>query len=153
MTERIDFYVLKSAAAKQRWIFACRLAEKAYLRDLRVVLVNDTLGDAQTLDELLWTFNDRSFVPHGIYLEEDGKTDPSAKTDPVQLNVGAAIGCADLLVNLSERLPANWQRYSRVAEIIDAEVGRRVQGRERFKVYRDQNINVQTHLLDETADI
>jgi len=35
MTERVDFYVLKSSTAKQRWTFACRLTEKAYLRDLR----------------------------------------------------------------------------------------------------------------------
>ncbi len=47
MTERVDFYVLKSAAAKQRWTFACRLIEKAYLRDLRVVIVNETLEQAK----------------------------------------------------------------------------------------------------------
>ena len=45
MTERVDFYVLKSAAAKQRWAFACRLTEKAYLKDLKIVIVNDTLAD------------------------------------------------------------------------------------------------------------
>src|SRR5579863_3164613 len=70
MTERVDFYVLKSAAAKQRWTFACRLIEKAYLRDLRVVIVNETLADAKQLDELLWTFNERSFIPHMICLDE-----------------------------------------------------------------------------------
>jgi DNA polymerase IIIc chi subunit len=35
MTERVDFYVLENATPQQRWIFACRLAEKAYLSDLR----------------------------------------------------------------------------------------------------------------------
>src|SRR5271168_3530353 len=70
MTERVDFYVLKSAAAKQRWTFACRLIEKAYLRDLSVVVVNGTLAEAKQLDELLWTFNERSFIPHKICLDE-----------------------------------------------------------------------------------
>ena len=37
MTERVDFYVLKSAAPKQRWAFACRLTEKAYLDRKSVV--------------------------------------------------------------------------------------------------------------------
>jgi DNA polymerase IIIc chi subunit len=64
MTERVDFYVLKSAAEKPRWTIACRLAEKAYLRDMRVVLLSESAADAQALDDLLWTFNDRSFVPH-----------------------------------------------------------------------------------------
>ena len=53
MTGRVDFYVLKSAAAKQRWAFACRLTEKAYLRDLSIVIANDTLADARNLRHLL----------------------------------------------------------------------------------------------------
>ena len=76
MTERVDFYVLKSAAARQRWAFACRLTEKAYLKDLKIVIVSDTLADAQALDELLWTFNERSFIPHKVCLDEQS-VDPA----------------------------------------------------------------------------
>ncbi len=98
MTERVDFYVLKSAAAKQRWTFACRLTEKAYLRDLRIVIVNDTLADAKALDELLWTFNERSFIPHKICLDEQS-VDPAT---PVHLVLrSTATPAADLLVNLA----------------------------------------------------
>ena len=73
MTERVDFYVLKSAAARQRWNFACRLTEKAYLQDLNIVIVSDTLADAQALDELLWTFNERSFIPHKAVPRRDNR--------------------------------------------------------------------------------
>jgi DNA polymerase-3 subunit chi len=150
MTERVDFYVLKSAAAKQRWAFACRLTEKAYLRDLRIVIVNDTLADAQALDDLLWTFNERSFIPHKICLDEHSM-DPATK---VHLTVEpAAHFSADLLVNLAARLPAYWERYTRIAEIIDAEEERRRLGRERFKTYRDLKVTLETHQLDETAKV
>src|SRR5277367_983488 len=71
MTERVDFYVLKSSSAKQRWMFACRLTEKAYLLDLKIVIAHDSLADAKELDELLWTFNERSFVPHKICRDEN----------------------------------------------------------------------------------
>jgi len=91
MTERVDFYVLKSAAAKQRWAFACRLAEKAYLKDLRVVIVNDSLSDAQALDDMLWTFNDRSFVPHQLCTDERAPDSAAA----VQLCVEPAAPAAD----------------------------------------------------------
>jgi DNA polymerase III subunit chi len=149
MTERVDFYVLKSAAAKQRWAFACRLTEKAYLKDLRVDIVSDTLADAQALDDLLWTFNERSFIPHKVCQDEQS-ADPATK---VHLSVLSAVhSTADLLVNLTARLPAQWERYTRIAEIIDADEERRRLGRERFKAYRDLKVTVETHLLDETAN-
>ena len=149
MTERVDFYVLKSAAARQRWAFACRLTEKAYLKDLKIVIVSDTLADAQALDELLWTFNDRSFIPHKVCLDEQS-VDPATA---VHLTVETALPTADLLVNLAQRLPAHFQRYARIAEVIDADEERRRLGRERFKAYRDLKLPLETHQIDETADV
>jgi DNA polymerase-3 subunit chi len=150
MTERVDFYVLKSAAAKQRWAFACRLTEKAYLRDLSIVIVNDTLADAQALDDLLWTFNERSFIPHKICVDEHSM-DPAAKVHLAVLPT--VLPAADLLVNLTARLPEHWELYPRIAEIIDADEDRRRLGRERFKTYRDLKVALETHQLDETAEV
>ncbi|HEX3603541.1 MAG TPA: DNA polymerase III subunit chi [Steroidobacteraceae bacterium] len=150
MTERVDFYVLKSAAAKQRWDFACRLTEKAYLKDLKIVIVNDTLADAQALDELLWTFTERSFVPHEVCLDERAVD----RATPVHLTLEPiAIASADLLVNLTQRLPTQLERFTRIAEVIDADEERRRLGRERFKYYRDLKLTLETHQIDEPADV
>jgi DNA polymerase-3 subunit chi len=174
MTERVDFYILKSAADKPRLTFACRLIEKAYLRDMRVLVVNDTLSDAQAIDDLLWTFGEHSFVPHTI-CADPRSPDPAT---PVQLTVlpappvsatpaasamptasampppsaTPALPPADLLVNLSARLPEHWERHPRVAEIVDADEQRRRLGRERFKVYRDQKVALETHQHGDGAD-
>jgi DNA polymerase-3 subunit chi len=142
MTERVDFYVLKSTVAQQRWAFACRLTEIAYLKDLSVDIVIETAADAQVLDDLLWTFNDDSFIPHKIALDAQAR-DPATKVH-LWLEPTAAAG-ADLLVNLSPRLPVHWQGYARVAEVIDADEERRRLGRERFKTYRDSKVELQTH--------
>lgn len=148
MTERVDFYVLKSTAALERWTYACRLIEKAYLRDLSVVVVSGTPAEARSLDDLLWTFNDRSFIPHKVCLE--GETpDPATK---VHLTLeSAALPAADLLVNLAARLPSLWERHARIAEIIDADEECRRLGRERFKSYRELKVPLQTH-QDESRD-
>jgi len=147
MTERVDFYVLKSATDRQRWTFACRLTEKAYLKDLTVVVLSETAADAEAIDQLLWTFSERSFVPHELHRGER-----SGGAAPVRLTPDPdAIEAADLLVNLSGRLPARWQRFARIAEIIDGDDERRRLGRERFKTYRDLQLPVETHQLDDAA--
>jgi len=150
MTERVDFYVLKSATAQQRRAFACRLTEKAYLLDCRVLILNENLADAQALDDLLWTFNERSFVPHAVSVDARS-ADPGTPVHLV-LELDAA-PAADLLVNLSDRLPAHLERFGRVAEIIDADEERRRLGRERFKSYRDLKLPLKTHQLDDNGPV
>jgi DNA polymerase-3 subunit chi len=150
MTERVDFYVLKSATPRQRWAFACRLTEKAYLKNLKVLVLSDTLQDAQALDELLWTFNERSFVPHKVCADEKS-VDPAT---PVHLTATpSVIPAADLLINLGRRLPAQFQGYTRIAEVIDADEECRRLGRERFKAYRDLKLPLETHQIEESADV
>jgi DNA polymerase-3 subunit chi len=156
MADRVDFYVLESAAPKPRWTVACRLTEKAYLRDLRVLILSGSLEEAKAVDELLWTFNDRSFIPHRLS-EPGSSMDPQT---PVHLfhtelpNGGAELanGGADLLVNLSDRLPPALDRMGRIAEIIDADPQRRRLGRERFKSYREQKLTLETHQLNDTQE-
>ena len=145
MTERVDFYVLKSAAPRSRQIFACRLAEKAYLRDLSVVVLNEDSAAAAALDELMWTFDERSFLPHEL-----GTPPGTAAPAPVHLVADLdAVGRADLLLNLSTRLPADLARFTRVAEILDVDSEGLRLGRERFKAYRDLALPLETHHLDE----
>jgi len=155
MTERVDFYVLKDATPKQGWIFACRLTEKAYGRTLRVAILTESDADARLLDELLWTFSDRGFVPHEIYRNADS-VPPAAPTPaaPVYLTADSDGGPgADLLINLSNRVPKQPQRFGRIAEIIDADAERKRLGRERFKSYRELQLTLQTHQLDAATDI
>jgi DNA polymerase-3 subunit chi len=149
MTDRVDFYVLKSTVAKLRWTFACRLTEKAYLRDLSVVILNDSAADTEIMDELLWTFNERSFVPHAVH--RPGTTLDASS--PVNLTGDlAGVERADLLVNLGGRVPDGLERFNRIAEVIDADEERRRRGRERFKAYRDLKLTLETHQLDDAAD-
>jgi DNA polymerase IIIc chi subunit len=60
---------------------------------------------------------------------------------------------ADLLINLASRFPAGLGRFSRIAEIVDADPECRRLGRERFKTYRDHKLALETHQLSDAADI
>jgi len=149
MTERVDFYVLDTKAPAQRLNFVCRLTAKAYQQQLRVIIWSEP-ADAKTCDDLLWTFNDGSFVPHQISRDEQ-VTD---RTTPVHLTLALDhVDEADLLINLSDRFPESPARFARIAEIIDADPERRRLGRERFKAYREHKLDIKTHQLNDGMDI
>jgi DNA polymerase IIIc chi subunit len=57
-----------------------------------------------------------------------------------------------VLVNLSRQLPAEPERFARIAEILDADPERRRLGRERFKAYRDLQLALFSHQIDAIAD-
>ena len=63
---RVDFYVLSENAPDARLRHACRIAELAVERGNRVYLQTATSDETRRLDDLLWTYNDRSFLPHEI---------------------------------------------------------------------------------------
>lgn len=92
------------------------------------------------LDDLLWTYRDRSFVPHGL---AEGTDDPDLRVligvDPAQAEP------ADVLINLGGSVPAGFERFSRIIEPLDGDRERRQQGRERFRYYRDHGVTPQSH--------
>ena len=138
---RVDFYVLEEASATGRLKVACRLAEKAYLSAQTALVWHTDPDELKTLDELLWTFMDGSFVPHEML-----SADASTFETPVVLSAGTMPSRdVDVIINLAPDLPGCLARTHRVAEIIDGDEARRRAGRARFKVYRDMGIQPASH--------
>lgn len=136
---KVDFYILGAGSSEQ---VACRLAEKAYHLGKRIYIHTETPQQARHMDELLWTFREGSFVPHEPY--QAG----SPSQSPIQ------IGChespetdCEVLINLAAEVPLFFSRFSRVAELIGPQQEAKVQGRERFRFYRDRGYPLDTHDL------
>jgi DNA polymerase III subunit chi len=140
---RVDFYVLPGSDARARLKFACRIAEKAYLADQRVFVWLEDAAELQSFDDLLWTFADRSFVPHEIYADARQWQDTPVllgwQTQPQQ--------AFDMLLNLGSEVPAAAAHAARIAEIVDAEEPRRRAGRQRFRQYRESGLAPETHTI------
>ncbi|HEY1726596.1 MAG TPA: DNA polymerase III subunit chi [Steroidobacteraceae bacterium] len=141
MTDRVDFYVLAGSESRARLRFACRLAEKAYLAEQRVFVWCDDAPELQSFDELLWTFADRSFVPHEMFADAG-----QWHETPVLL------GCQaqpqqnfDVLLNLGAEVPTSANHAQRIVEIVDALESRRLAGRNRFRHYRNLGLAPETH--------
>jgi DNA polymerase-3 subunit chi len=123
--------------------YACRLLRKAYLRGARVVVLVEE-GDRAALDVALWTMVVGEFIPH------------SGPADPPHVQVRSAIHIASevsarngatVLVNLRAGMPAGYEQFARVIEVVTGDENDRWNARERWKSYKAQGIEPQRHDL------
>ena len=141
---RVDFYVLAESAPDARLRCACRLAEEAVEKGRRVYVQTSGAAEAQRLDDMLWTFNDRSFLPHEIYSGE------TAAHPTVMIMLGertAPDSHRQLLINLTDAVPQDTQHYDAIAEIVDVDPVRKKEARERYRQYRERGCTLESHNL------
>jgi DNA polymerase-3 subunit chi len=136
---RIDFYILEDVARSALNRFACRLASQVVTGGHRVVIHTAGEEEARELDELLWHYPDRRFIPHT--LEE---ADPAA---PVVLTWNEPSVYDGVLFNLGATVPGFFTRFQRVVEIVVQET--RDEGRDRYRFYRHRGYPLFDHQMDD----
>jgi DNA polymerase-3 subunit chi len=138
---QVDFYLLGTTDARTRLTTACRLAEKAFDQGLHVAVRTASQSETVELDDLMWTFSDRSFVPHGVWPAEPAIADGT----PVLIGSGALPDShRDVLINLATEA-ADFPRYGRVCEIVAADEPARQAARSRWRTYRSAGLEPKTH--------
>lgn len=137
---RIDFYILQTDQPLERLRTACRIAEKAFLLDHDVHIHTGDPALSQRMDELLWTFRDRSFVPHEVEPEDPDHW-------PVTIGHEMEPAPRAVLINLAADVPAFFGRFERVAEVVDAQPEVKTAGRARYRFYRERGYPLHHHEL------
>lgn len=143
MKPQIDFYVSKDTTAQSALSTVCRIAEKAFNAGFKIHICTQDDLDTETLDTLLWTYRDRSFLPHEIFF--DSHTD-----SPITISTEFGPADADMLINTSSKTPKNIEQFQRIAEIIDNQDKSIRAGRERYRFYREQGYDPQHHEVSST---
>lgn len=122
--------------------FACRLLRKAVRQGARVqvTVAPDMLAE---LDVRLWTFEDREFVPHVCL---PGAPVALARRTPLWLSTEVQQGEAPrLLVNMGCAAPPSLQQLDRLIEIVSAEPDDAAAGRQRWRQYKSQGLDIVHH--------
>lgn len=141
-TQRVDFYLLNQAVADGKLRFACRLSKKAVDQGMTAFIQTSDSEEATRLDDMLWTFDQGSFIPHR--LAGDGN-EPA----PVVIGCGPPGGKnPDVLIAVGGDPLAHFRSYSRVAEVVDATETDKLAARKRYKAYRDYGCELDTHPID-----
>lgn len=134
----ISFYILPTQSQQERYLFACKLIEKAYRSGCFCYVLTDSAGQSQQLDNLLWTFRAGSFIPHQLYTGDIPATE--------QVLIGSLPAPAQwqkTVINLSSQC-ANAER---VLEILDNSEATKAVGRERYRHYKEAGHNLTTHKM------
>ena len=137
---RADFYLIaKPRFREQPLLLVCELAKKACAAEQPLLVLVESMAQAEALDELLWEFDPDAYVPHQICgTDEDDDIVPvliappecDAPLRPLVLNLRAAA------------VPSGFER---VLEVVPADAASREPSRQRWKDYAARGLAVSKH--------
>ncbi|MBI42022.1 DNA polymerase III subunit chi [Marinobacter lutaoensis] len=137
---RYWFHILARPAPEARLQHAVKLTEKAWRQGDRVGIACDSKEQAQALDDLLWSFSPEAFIPHAIVPET------TTCAEPVGLLLGPpAAADWDTVIVLSSALPAEADRFRRLALIAHNDPAILNQARSHYRQLRSLGITPQVH--------
>lgn len=127
--------------------YACRLLRKAYLKGASVVVLTDE-GSVKALDAALWTMAQGEFIPHCH------PGDPAHVRARSPIHIGSHVPekvNTGVLVNLCTEMPAHFDQFARVIEVVTLGDEDRHHARERWRQYKALGIEPQRHDLQLAA--
>ncbi len=130
--------------APDKLAYACRLARKAVGSGAKVVLVADAGAVAQ-LDADLWALSATDFLPHCVA----NALNAMQSRSPVVLVTHAeqALEHNGVLVNLTDTVPAGFERFDRLIEVVSTDADDRNIARGRWRYYTEQGYPIARHDL------
>ena len=132
--------------APDKWAYACRLLRKAVQAGARVVVVAE--ADALThLDSLLWTFSPLEFIPHCGWPAQAQVVQASPVVLSDALDRSLLETHHQVLVNLGSSVPAGFESFERVIEVVTLDDVDRQSARGRWKHYADRGYTITRHDL------
>jgi DNA polymerase-3 subunit chi len=123
--------------------YTCRLLRKACRAGARV-LVTAPESALSELDERLWTFDAREFLPH---VRMPGARSGLAARTPVWLAERQVDDEPRIVLNLGAEAPAALDALQRLIEVVSAEPDEAERGRSRWRAYRSAGLQITHHAV------
>lgn len=136
---RADFYLIQSPRFREEPLrLVCELARKACDANLWTLVLARDATQAETLDELLWAFDEDAYVPHQIAGDEEDELTPVLIAPP---EIDAPL--RPLVINLRDAAVEG--SFERVLEVVPADAEARGPLRERWKQYQARGFELNKH--------
>lgn len=137
---QVDFYVLASPAQSAERL-ACRLAMMAWEQGHRIAVLTATEAEAATLDEIMWDYPAGRFLPHAM-----GQAETAVPVSIETAETGLE-GTRDLVINLTDQVVGDPDRFTRLLEIVPAAENKRLASRQKFRAYREIGLEPASHQI------
>jgi DNA polymerase III subunit chi len=136
----ISFYF--NAASRSG--YACRLLRGAHLKGMGLTVT----GPAEALEEIdreLWSFSAADFLPHQR-IERAAEVPVTLHASTIWLAADPiAAPRHDALLNLGSELPAAFETFERVFEVVSRDEADRLAARQRWKAYERRGYPIKRH--------
>jgi len=130
---QVEFYSVESEQNKLPFTHIVEVVKRGYRKGQKIFIHTDSKKLAEKMDEILWTQDAKSFLPHQL-MGEDENTKP-----PIEIGFGQAPNMRpDILINLSSEVPPFFSQFNWVFEYAFGDDENKEKARERFKFYRDR---------------
>jgi len=142
---QVDFYILPENGNQKH--FACALIQKAWKQGNNIFVNTRSGSEAAAFDDLLWTFNDISFLPHCLAANDNTEDSPIVIGHDDQMN-GKMPDHTTIMLNLTDQMPPDTSKLKRILEIVAGSESERQQARKRYAEYRDQGHELNNHKIE-----
>jgi DNA polymerase-3 subunit chi len=146
----INFYVSKQEGReglKHRLNIVYKLVSVALQRGLSVYIYTDQNETSMQVDDMLWSSDKTSFIPHTVITSSNHEISTDLATEVVIFHNYVPQQTCDYLINLSNLRPEFFSRFLKVAEILDTSEEILTAGRKRYAFYRDRGYTLKYHQL------
>lgn len=116
----------------------CRVVQKIFQISRRVAILLDSSERARQLDDLLWTFNQGSFIPHGLA--------PCGEAVCLATDL-ESLRSYPILILLTNTLPTDLAGFERIVDFIFPAQDQVLAARERYKALQKQGFQLTLHKL------
>ncbi len=143
--QQVDFYLLNNSVEQGRLKLTTRLCQKILKTGSSALIYLDDMDDCHGLDDLLWSYQASSFIPHATTTKA---STISAKKYPIMLHHGLHkvedVMQFDVLINLTANADDSFLAFPRIVEIVDNDSDAKVLARKRYKFYQSQSSLMQS---------
>lgn len=127
---RADFYLIAKPRFSERpLLLVCELVRKAFAAQQPTLVLTRDFEQAEELDELLWSFDEDTYIPHQLAGDDDDEHTAVLIAPP-----GVEAAARVLTINLREQCPQN--HGERVLEVVAADPTEREGSRVRWREYQ-----------------
>ncbi|WMS88427.1 DNA polymerase III subunit chi [Pleionea litopenaei] len=140
---QVEFYIMEDERPRAAFRHSVALIQKAFQSNRKVFIHTESKRDAEAMDEILWTQDPSSFLPHTLHGDAPGIN------APIEIGYGELPSLRpDILINLTSEVPHFHGQFERLIEFVCGDEERKEKARERFKFYRDRGYPLQHYKVE-----